>query len=222
MNGRIFKTYTATLFIQYTKALSFSARRDAGRGQHNARRTKLKHRDAFLYSRASCTASRRAGVSSGYFEQYYWQTVAAVVATTAATIAAAAAASWKLGAYNSRRDCFSARRIGRGTQQTRRDGTKGVARRALVTSARATSRLHRPWQFRQARRLIVLAASYEPALRPCQAMTSGCDCRSLEYRQFVHDTALPAQVAVSNDHSRFPNDHVRCCVKTLLSVHSIL
>lgn len=32
-----------------------------------------------------CMVSRRAGVSSGYFEQYYWQTVAAAVAAARET-----------------------------------------------------------------------------------------------------------------------------------------
>lgn len=56
---------------------------------------------------------------------------------------------------NSRRGCFSATRIGSGE---RRDESRGMVRRgsgatriALVTSARAFSQLHRPWQFRQAR-----------------------------------------------------------------------
>ena len=98
---------------------------------------------------------------------------------------------------------------------------EGIARRALMTSARATSRLHRPRQFWQARRLIVLAASYElQVLSPCDDERLRLPLSRISTIRTRH--ALPTQVAMSNDYSRFPVTIIQHYVKTPLNVTTVI
>lgn len=118
---------------------------------------------------------------------------------------------------NSHPGCFSETRIGGECSgegiPTSLEGWHGAGmRRTFVTSARATSRLHRPWQFRRARRLIVLAGGLQvtrlslsrsvPRWRAALAIAVLSNFANSRSRH-----ALSARVAVSNHHARFPDDH---------------
>lgn len=92
----------------------------------DARRAKLEEHDERPFG--ACTPSRRAGVSSGYFEQYYGGTGADCSSRRRGNLAEGC---------NSRRGCFSATRIGsaegrRGQELEKgREGPRGCATRAL-------------------------------------------------------------------------------------------
>lgn len=131
-----------------------------------ARTPKLEEHDERPFG--ACTPSRRAGVSSGYFEQYY------------GPVPGPDCSSRRRGnlaeGCNSRRGCFSATRIGSGegrpgTRERRRRRVRraaGMRAGTLVTSASkpAGCRAPRPWQFSRpvANCSCRWAASYE-ALR---------------------------------------------------------
>lgn len=192
-NCYILETCIATLLIQHTEALSLSARRRS----RTARRTKLEH-EALPFG------SMRRDVPE---LRIFW-TILLTDCSSHCCRCRRRRRNLAEGC-NSRRGCFSATRIGRdgrGTRWTRRDGTKGIAestRDECESSQPAAPPMAIPGgppancSCYKLRAVLPPMASDDERLRLPFSRISTIHTR--------HD--LPVQVAVSNDHSRFPYDH---------------